>query len=88
MKDACEVLYKDSYFRFDRRKNYGRHGHFICFWFAEALEISEATEQMICYIYSGTCLIRHTKGPGKCVGLYRMSEYSSFILLNIIALGP
>ena len=26
-------------------------------------------------IYSGTCLIRHTKGPGKCVGLYRMSEY-------------
>ena len=21
-----------------------------------------------------TCLIRHTKGPGKCVGLYRMSE--------------
>ena len=24
--------------------------------------------------YSGTCLIRHTKGPGECVGLYRMSE--------------
>ena len=24
--------------------------------------------------YSGTCLIRHTKGPGKCVRLYRMSE--------------
>ena len=22
-----------------------------------------------------TCLIRHTKGPGKCVALYRMSEY-------------
>ena len=21
-----------------------------------------------------TCLIRHTKGPGECVGLYRMSE--------------
>jgi hypothetical protein len=21
-----------------------------------------------------TCLIRHTKGPGKCVGLYRMSS--------------
>jgi hypothetical protein len=21
-----------------------------------------------------TCLIRHTRGPGKCVGLYRMSE--------------
>ena len=21
-----------------------------------------------------TCLFRHTKGPGKCVGLYRMSE--------------
>ena len=28
------------------------------------------------YIYSGTCLIRHTKGPGKCIGLYRMSENS------------
>ena len=26
-------------------------------------------------------LIRHTKGPGKCVGLYRMSEYSGFILV-------
>jgi hypothetical protein len=25
-------------------------------------------------LYSGICLIRHTKGPGKCVGLYRMSE--------------
>ena len=33
-------------------------------------------------MYSGTCLIRHTKGPGKYVGLYRMSEYSGFILLN------
>ena len=30
-----------------------------------------------------TCLIRHTKGPGKCVGLYRMSEYSGFILVLI-----
>ena len=39
------------------------------------------------YIYSGTCLIRHTKGPGKCVRLYRMSEYSSFILVNIKTLG-
>ena len=27
-----------------------------------------------------TCLIRPTKGPGKCVGLFRMSEY--FILVN------
>jgi len=26
--------------------------------------------------HSGTCLIRHTKGPGKCVGLYRSSENS------------
>ena len=45
---------------------------------------------MYVYIYSGTCLIRHTKEPGKCVGLYmyRMSEYSGFILLNIITLGP
>ena len=23
--------------------------------------------------------IQHSKGPGKCVGLYRMSEYSGFI---------
>ena len=28
-------------------------------------------------------LIRHTKGPGKCVGLYRMSEYSALILVNL-----
>jgi len=26
------------------------------------------------FYYSGICLIRHTKGPGKWVGLYRMSE--------------
>ena len=35
-----------------------------------------------------TCLIRHTKGPGKCVGLYRMSEYSGFNLINRNSLGP
>jgi hypothetical protein len=34
------------------------------------------------------CLIRHTKGPGKCVRLYRMSEYSDFILVNRNTLGP
>jgi hypothetical protein len=33
-------------------------------------------------MYSETCLIRPTKGPGKCVGLYSMSEYSGFILIN------
>ena len=33
-------------------------------------------------IYSGTYLIRHTKGSWKCVGLYRMSENSCFILVN------
>ena len=33
-------------------------------------------------------LIRHTKGPGKCVGLYRMSEYSGFILVNRNSLEP
>jgi hypothetical protein len=59
-------------------------------------------------IYSGTYLIRHTKGigemcwivqdvrtclidiprgSGKCVGLYRMSEYSAFMLVNIYTLG-
>ena len=34
------------------------------------------------------CLIQHTKGPGKCVGLYRMSEYSGFILVNRNTLEP
>jgi hypothetical protein len=34
------------------------------------------------YIYRGTCLIRHTKGPGKCVGMYKISEYSGIILVN------
>jgi hypothetical protein len=34
--------------------------------------------------YSGTCLIWHTKEPRKCVGLYRMSDYSDFILANRI----
>ena len=29
-----------------------------------------------------TCLIRYTKGPGKCVGLYRIPECSGFILVN------
>jgi len=38
-------------------------------------------------IYSGICLIRHTKGPGKCFGLYRMSEYSGVFLVNRNTLG-
>ena len=38
--------------------------------------------------YSGTYLIRHTKGLGKCVRLYNMSEYSGFILVNRNTLGP
>jgi hypothetical protein len=25
--------------------------------------------------YNGACLIRHTKGPRTCVGLYRLSEH-------------
>ena len=33
-------------------------------------------------MYSGTCLMRQPKGPRKCVGLYRMSEYWGFILVN------
>jgi hypothetical protein len=28
------------------------------------------------------------KGPGKCVGLYRMLEYSGFMLVNSNTLGP
>ena len=38
--------------------------------------------------YGGTFLIWHTKGREKCVGLYRMSEYSGFILVNKNILGP
>jgi len=38
--------------------------------------------------YSRTCLIRHTKGSGKCVWSYRILEYSGFILVNRITLGP
>ena len=34
------------------------------------------------------CLIQNTKGLGKWVGLYRMSEYSGFILVNRNTLGP
>ena len=40
------------------------------------------------HMYSETCLIRHTKGPGKYVGLYTMSEYSGYILVNRNTLGP
>jgi hypothetical protein len=35
-----------------------------------------------------TCLIRHSNGPGKCLGLYRMLVYSGFILVNSYTLGP
>ena len=34
------------------------------------------------FIYSWTCLFLPTKGPGRYVVLYRMSEYSDFILVN------
>ena len=33
-------------------------------------------------LYSAICLFRHTKGSGKYLGLYKMSEYSGFILVN------
>jgi hypothetical protein len=48
----------------------------------------QGTREM-CHIVQDvrTCLIRHTKGPGKCVGLNRMSEYSGFILVNRNTLG-
>jgi hypothetical protein len=38
-------------------------------------------------MYNGTCLIWHNKGPEKCVGLYWMSEYPGFILVNRNTLG-
>jgi len=40
--------------------------------------------------YSGTCLIRHIKGPGKCVGLYRKFGKLRFYfsLVNRNTLGP
>jgi hypothetical protein len=44
--------------------------------------------QLTLSMFSGTCLILHIKGPGKCVGLYRMLEYSGFILVNRNTLGP
>jgi len=53
-------------------------------WFTQ---LTQHDTNTIC-IYSGTCLIRHTKGPGKCVRLYRMLEYSGFILVNRNTLGP
>jgi hypothetical protein len=40
-------------------------------------KICKATQSVIIISYcnySGTCLICHTKGPEKCVRLYRMSE--------------
>jgi hypothetical protein len=40
------------------------------------------------FMYSRTCIIRHTKGPGKCAALYMMSEYSGFILVNRTTLRP
>ena len=38
--------------------------------------------------YNRTCLIRHSNGPGKCLGLCRMLVYSGFILVNSYNLGP
>ena len=35
-----------------------------------------------------TCLSQHTKGPGKCGRLYRMSDISGFILVNRNTLWP
>jgi hypothetical protein len=51
--------------------------------------LSNATHQgtrEMCQIVQDvrTCLIRHTKGPGKCVRLYRMSDYSDFILVTTV----
>jgi hypothetical protein len=50
--------------------------------------VSNPTHQRtteMCWIVQDarTCLIWHTKGPGKCVRLYRMSEYSGFILITV-----
>jgi hypothetical protein len=39
-------------------------------------------------IYSGWYLILHTKGPGKCGGLYMIYGYSGFNLDNRNTLGP
>jgi hypothetical protein len=36
--------------------------------------------------YNRTCLIRHSNGPGKCLGLCRMLVYSGFILVNSLFL--
>jgi len=39
-------------------------------------------------VYSEIRLIRHTKGPVKCVRLYRMSENLCFIFVSRNTLGP
>ena len=38
--------------------------------------------------YCESCLTQHTKGPGKCVRLYGMTQYSGSILVNRYTLGP
>ena len=47
----------------------------IFFYIYENFDMHKGNRQVI---YSVTCLIRHMKGPGKCVGLYKMSQYSCF----------
>jgi hypothetical protein len=57
----------------------------FCYWI---LELFRQCCVFRFSFYHGTCLIRHTKRPRKCVGLYRKSEYSGFILVNRNAFGP
>ena len=49
---------------------------------------NQILEFIFIYRYSRTCLIRHIKGPRKCVRLYRMSKNSGSILVNRNTLGP
>jgi hypothetical protein len=53
--------------------------------FPWSLGVHQVTREMGRIVHDvRTCLIRHTKGAGKCVGLYRMSEPVSDILHNPI----
>ena len=57
----------------------------FCYWI---LELFRQYCMFRFSFYHRTCLIWHTKRPRKCVGLYRMSEYSGCILVNRNAFEP
>ena len=88
----CKVLYGRIFYLFfffciSHINDYNNKQSYSDLYVFISPKISQVIIQTIIYIYSRTCVIRHTKGPEKCVGLYRMSEYSGFILVNRNTLG-